>query len=270
MRTYSEADIRDVALIGHGGAGKTSLGEAILFDTKAVTRLGRVDEESSNLDTEPEEKKRKGTINPHVATVEWQKSKINFIDTSGQGDFLVDTLVAIGAADSAVCVVSASDGVQVYTEKTWEEANERGLPRLIFINKMDRAGANPFRVKDMLRDKLGHNAWLVNYPIGAEDQFKGCVDLLTLKAHYFDGDNGENIRIEECPPELLDKCKEARHDLVGALADFDDALAEKFLEEKESDEICKELEISASNYWVILHRAKLQLRKCLEKNWFAA
>src|SRR5262245_29640727 len=108
MRTYGEADIRDVALIGHGGSGKTSLAEAVLFDTKAVTRLGRVDDETSNLDTEPEEKKRKGTINPHASAVEWQKTKLNFVDTSGQGDFLVDSLAAISAADTALCVVSAS------------------------------------------------------------------------------------------------------------------------------------------------------------------
>src|SRR6185295_14964985 len=99
MRTYSEADIPVVALIENGGSGKTSLAEAILFDTKAVTRLGRVDDETSNLDTEPEEKKRKGTINPHVAAIEWNKSKVNLIDTNGQDDFLVDTLMALGASD---------------------------------------------------------------------------------------------------------------------------------------------------------------------------
>lgn len=94
MRNYSEAEIRDVVVMGHGGSGKTSLGEAILFDAKLVTRLGRVDDETSNLDTEPEEKKRKGSINPHVSAVEWQKTKLNLIDTSGQGDFMVDTMIA--------------------------------------------------------------------------------------------------------------------------------------------------------------------------------
>src|ERR1700712_4466568 len=154
MRTYSEADIRDVALIGHGGAGKTSLGEAILYDTKAVSRLGRVDEENSNLD---------------------------FIDTSGQGDFLVDTLIAIAAADSAVCVVSAADGVQVYTEKTWEEASGLGLPRLIFINKMDRERADFASVVEQVVRTLSEKAVPIVLPIvlttGQESSFTGIVDL---------------------------------------------------------------------------------------------
>ena len=164
MRTYSEADIRDVALIGHGGAGKTSLGEAILYDTKSVTRLGRVDEESSNLDTEPEEKKRKGTINPHVAVVEWRKSKINLIDTSGQGDFLTDSLLALSVADSAVVVVGAADGVQVYTEKTWQESERLGLPRLIFVNKMDRERADFDQALEQIQRLLSEKAVPVTLP----------------------------------------------------------------------------------------------------------
>ena len=142
MRTYSEADIRDVALIGHGGSGKTSLAEAILFDTKAVTRLGRVDDETSNLDTEPEEKKRKGTINPHIAAVEWQKSKINFVDTSGHGNFLIDTQIAMDVVDAALILVSAPDGVQVVTERAWEMVEGRKLARAIVIGKLDRERAS--------------------------------------------------------------------------------------------------------------------------------
>ena len=230
MRTYSEADIRDVALIGHGGAGKTSLGEAILFDTKAVTRLGRVDEESSNLDTEPEEKKRKGTINPHVATVEWQKSKINFIDTSGQGDFLVDTLVAIGAADSAVCVVSASDGVQVYTEKTWEEANERGLPRLIFINKMDRERADFSVTLEQIVRTLSDKAVPVALPIGQEAGFAGVVDLVTKRAYRFDGD-GREVQTGDIPDAMAAEVTAARDRLIESVAASDDDLMAKFFDD---------------------------------------
>jgi elongation factor G len=229
MRTYSEADIRDVALIGHGGAGKTSLGEAILYDTKSVTRLGRVDEESSNLDTEPEEKKRKGTINPHVAAVEWQKSKINFIDTSGQGDFLVDTLVAIGAADSAVCVVSASDGVQVYTEKTWEQANERSLPRIVFINKMDRERADFTSALEQVVRTLSDKAVPVVLPIGRESGFVGVVDLVTRRAYRFDGD-GREAQAGEVPADLAAEVTAARDRLIEAVAASDDDLMANFFD----------------------------------------
>ncbi len=229
MRTYSEADIRDVALIGHGGAGKTSLAEAFLYDTKSVTRLGRVDEESSNLDTEPEEKKRKGTINPHVATVEWQKSKINFIDTSGQGDFLVDTLVAVGAADSALCVVSASDGVQVYTEKTWEEANELGLPRMIFINKMDRERADFTTALEQVVRTLSDKAVPIQLPIGREAGFVGVVDLVTKKAYRFDGD-GREVQVGEVPGTMAAEVTTARDKLIEAVAASDDDLMAKFFD----------------------------------------
>ena len=166
MRNYSEAEIRDVVVIGHGGSGKTSLGEAILFDAKLVTRLGRVDDETSNLDSEPEEKKRKGTINPHVSAIEWQKSKLNLIDTSGQGDFIVDTMIALGAADCALCVLSASDGVQVYTEKTWEAADNLHMPRFVFVNKMDRERADFDAVLDQVRRVLSPSAVALQLPIG--------------------------------------------------------------------------------------------------------
>ncbi len=248
MRTYSEADIRDVALIGHGGAGKTSLGEAILYDTKSVTRLGRVDEESSNLDTEPEEKKRKGTINPHVATVEWQKSKLNFIDTSGQGDFLVDTLVAIAAADSAVCVISASDGVQVYTEKTWEEANALGLPRMIFINKMDRERADFDAVMEQVTRTLSEKAVPVVLPIGREAGFTGVIDLITRKAYQFDGD-GRELQAAEIPAALGAAVTAARDKLIESVAASSDDLMAKFFDDGTltDEELITGLRIAVAN-----------------------
>lgn len=229
MRTYSEADIRDVALIGHGGSGKTSLAEAILFDTKMVTRLGRVDDETSNLDTEPEEKKRKGTINPHVATVEWQKTKLNIIDTSGQGDFLVDTLVALGASDSAVCVISASDGVQVYTEKGWAEADRMGMPRLIFINKMDRERADFANVVEQVQRVLSDKATPVALPIGAESKFEGVVDLLTQKAYRFSED-GREVTVESIPADLAGAVNAAREKLIESVAASDDDLMARFFD----------------------------------------
>ncbi len=229
MRTYSEAEIRDVALIGHGGSGKTSLAEAILFDTKAVTRLGRVDDETSNLDTEPEEKKRKGTINPHIAAIEWQKSKVNLIDTSGQGDFLVDTLVAMGAADSALCVLSASDGVQVYTEKTWFEAEQLGLPRMIFINKMDRERADFNNVVEQAQKILSDKITPICLPLGAESKFEGVVDLLNQKVYRFSED-GREVQTGEIPAAMQQAVNSAREKLIESVAASDDDLMARFFD----------------------------------------
>jgi len=128
MKSYAANEIRNVALVGHGGSGKTTLAEAILFSTKSTQRLGRVDDDTSNFDFEPEEQKRKTSIFAATGHVEWKKNKINILDTSGNGNFLVDTRITLDAADAAVVVVSASDGVQVYTERTWAMCDELGLP----------------------------------------------------------------------------------------------------------------------------------------------
>lgn len=229
MRMYSEADIRDVALIGHGGAGKTSVAEAMLFNAKAVTRLGRVDDETSNLDTEPEEKKRKGTINPHVAVIEWQKCKINLIDTSGQGDFLTDSLLALSVADSAVVVVGAADGVQVYTEKTWQESERLGLPRLIFVNKMDRERADFDQALEQIQRLLSEKAVPVTLPIGREGGFAGVVDLLHQRAVRF-SDDGREVLVGEVPADLAAACTTARERLIEAVAASDDDLMTKFFD----------------------------------------
>ncbi len=229
MRNYSEAEIRDVVLIGHGGSGKTSLAEAVFFDTKAVTRLGRVDDESSNLDVEPEEKKRKGTVNPHCAPVEWSKSKINFIDTSGQGDFIVDTMTAIGASDNALCVVSASDGVQVYTEKTWEEANRLAMPALFFVNKMDRERADFAHAVETIQRLLSDKAVPIVLPIGAEAKFEGVIDLVAQKAHLF-SDDGREVTTEAIPASLQAAVNSAREKLIEAVAASDDDLMAKFFD----------------------------------------
>ncbi len=223
MRNYSEAEIRDVVVIGHGGSGKTSLGEAILFDAKLVTRLGRVDDETSNLDTEPEEKKRRGTINPHVVAIEWQKNKLNLIDSAGQGDFIFDTLTAIGAADCALCVVSASDGVQVYTEKTWEAADALHLPRVVFVNKMDRERADFEGVLDQVRRVLSPSAVALQLPIGAESSFEGVIDLVAQKAYRF-SDDGRDVTVGEIPASLAAAVAEARNKIIEEVAGSDDEL----------------------------------------------
>src|SRR5688572_23220814 len=192
MKRYDTKDIRNVVLVAHGGAGKTSLAEAILFDAKAVTRLGLAGTDSSNLDYEPEEIKRQGTIQTSVAYVEWQKKKINLIDTPGDQNFLVDTRVAMQvAADAAVVVVPCVDGVQVVTEKVWQFAEELNLPRVIFVNKMDRERADFDTALADIKKSLSEKASALQIPIGKEAGFEGVVDLMSMKAWRFSEDGRE-------------------------------------------------------------------------------
>src|SRR5262245_12130516 len=177
MKKYETKDIRNVVFVGHGGAGKTSLAEAFLFDAKAVTRLGVAGSDASNFDYEPEEIKRQGTIQTSLGYVEWQKRKINIIDTPGDQNFLVDTRISMQVgADAAVLLVSCPDGVQVGTEKVWSFADELDLPRVIFVNKMDRERADWDTCLGDIKKSLSEKATPLQMPIGKEHGFEGVVD----------------------------------------------------------------------------------------------
>ncbi|MDO8584192.1 MAG: GTP-binding protein, partial [bacterium] len=164
---------------------------------------------------------------------EWKGSIINIIDTPGHVDFTIEVERALRVLDGAILVLCAVSGVQSQSITVDRQMTRYHVPRIAFVNKMDRAGADPFRVMGQLRDKLGHNAHMIAMPIGAEDKFQGVIDLIEMKANYYDGDNGENIRIEEIPADLLAKAKELRHELVAASGDFDDDVAHLYLEDKE-------------------------------------
>jgi elongation factor G len=168
MKSYAANEIRNIALIGHGGAGKTTLAEAILFCTKTNQRLGRVDDDTSTFDFEPEEQKRRTSISTAVGHVEWKKNKINLIDTSGNGSFLVETRIALDVADSAVLLVSANEGIQVYTERTWDMAEELSLPRCIVVSRLDRDNSNFDTALENIRTSLTTKAVAVQLPIGQE------------------------------------------------------------------------------------------------------
>jgi elongation factor G len=236
---YKITDIKKVRNIGisaHIDSGKTTLSERILFYTGKIHKIEEVKGKSgvgATMDSMDLEREKGITIQSAATFCMWGDNNINLIDTPGHVDFTIEVERALRVLDGAVLVLCSVSGVQSQSITVDRQMKRYKVPRLAFINKMDRAGANPFRVIGMLREKLGHNAHFVTYPIGAEDQFKGIVDLLTMKAWYFDGDNGEKVRIEDCPPEILDKAKEARNNLVEAMSDFDDKIAEKFLEEKE-------------------------------------
>jgi elongation factor G len=229
MRTYETKNLRDVAFAGQRGSGKTTLCEAMLFDAKMVTRLGSVDDGNSNFDYEPEEIKRTSTIGTALGHIEWAKSKINVVDTPGASDFMYDTEMAMRVVDGAVVVVSATDGVMVNTEKVWNFAVKYGLPKAVFVTKMDQERADFQKVLDELQQGLDRKAVAMQIPIGKEQDFKGVVDLLSNKALSFE-DEGRKTVESEVPADLKDAAEEARVALIEMIAESDDALMEKYLE----------------------------------------
>ncbi len=229
MRTYTPTEIRDVVLVGHGGAGKTMLADAILFATRATQRLGRVDDDTSTFDYEPEEHKHKSTISASVGHVEWKKAKINLVDTSGHGNFLVDTRIAVEVGDAGVVVVSAADGVQVYTERTWGYLDEVGVPRCVLVGKMDRDRADFDAAVDSIRTTLSDKALPIHIPIGVGEGFTGMIDLLSMKALSWK-DEGRAVESADIPAAMQAAAKAAREKLEEAVATADDALLEKYLE----------------------------------------
>ncbi|MCB9555056.1 MAG: elongation factor G [Deltaproteobacteria bacterium] len=235
MKAYQPKDIRTIALVGHGKCGKTSLGEAFLFDAKATTRLGKVDDETTLLDSEPEELKRKSSMQLAVGQVEWNKRKIVFVDTPGDGNFAADMDMGLAAADATVVVVSAPDGVQVGTERGWARAVADGLPRAVFINKLDRERADYAQALQEVKDILSQKAVALQLPIGEEQQFSGVIDLLQLKAYRFD-DDGRKVVVEDVPADYSDRAASAREELIEGIASSDDALMEKYLETMELSE----------------------------------
>jgi elongation factor G len=237
------AQIRNLALIGHGGCGKTSLTEALLFGAGATNRLGKVDDGSSILDYEPEEIKRKITISTAFHHYQWKKHTVYLADTPGDDNFLADSRGALHVADAAVVVVDAVDGVKVGTEKVWQTANHYALPRLIFINKMDRERADFAKVLKEIKDILEAPVVPLQIPIGKEAGFKGVVDLVAMKA--FGAGAGGKLEPGPIPDDLQDEVEQLRSDLLNFAAESDDELIEKFLEEGEltAEEIYRGLRI---------------------------
>ncbi len=223
------ANVRNLAFIGHSGCGKTSLAEALLFATGATNRLGKVDDGSSVLDYEPEEIKRKITISSAFHHYSYKKHTVYLADTPGDDNFLADTRAVLHVADAAVVVVDAVDGVKVGTEKVWQTATQHNLPRLIFINKMDRERADYAQVLAGLKNILEAQVVPLQLPIGQEANFKGVVDLIDLKAYT--GGSGNKMESGPIPDDLANDVEQWRGELLNFAAESDDALIEKFLEE---------------------------------------
>ena len=225
--SFPSDKVRNVALVGHGGAGKTTLVEALLHRTGTINRLGRVEDGSTVSDHDPEEQRRGISLSLTVAPFEWKGHKVNLIDTPGYADFLGDVRAALRVVDLAVFVVSAVDGVEVQTEAVWREATRLGVPRMIFVNKLDRERASFERTLDQLRDKLGAGVAPLELPIGSEADFRGIADLLTDTAHIYEG----GVPRTEPIPDDMEELEHQVHDnLVEGIVVADDALLERYLE----------------------------------------
>jgi len=224
MAEYGLENIRNLALLSHNGAGKTSLSETILYTAGAIKRLGKVDEGSSTSDYDPAEQKRNISINLSLLPYEWKGNKINIIDTPGYPDFVGDVKAAIRVCEGAVIVVCAASGVEVGTGQVWAYSEEANLPRLIFINKMDRENANFDRTLEQIQSKFGRLCTPVQIPIGAHNNFQGIIDLLTMKSYL-----GPEAKEAEIPSELQSQVDTYREKLVEAAAEVDDSLIEKYL-----------------------------------------
>ncbi|MGI6285016.1 elongation factor G [Neomoorella humiferrea] len=237
MKVYPSSSIRNVGIVAHGGAGKTSLTEALLYNAGATKRLGRVDDGNTVTDYHPEEIKRKVTINTALAFAEWQDNKINILDTPGYSDFFGDVVSALRVVDSVIVVVSAVAGVEVQTEVVWEEAETRRLPRLAYVNKMDRENANFQKAVETMRERFKGHIVPVQLPIGAAETFSGVIDILEQKAYTYDGNGNE--KVGPVPDEYKDEVASLRETIVEAAAEGDDELLMKYLdgEELTPDEI---------------------------------
>ncbi len=230
MKVYESTEVRNVALVGHGNSGKTSLAAGMLYASGVTNRLTRVDEGNTTTDYDDEEINRKITISTALAAAEWKKMKLNLLDTPGFNLFMYDTKMAMAAADAALVLVDGISGVEVQTEKVWQFAEEFNLPRAFFINKLDRERSDFDRAVASIQEFFGRHAVPVAIPIGTEKDFKGVVDIVHMKAYVYtpDGDGkGKEIPI---PDDLADQAKSLHDSLIESIAEGRDELMEEFFE----------------------------------------
>jgi elongation factor G len=222
--------IRNVALVGHRGSGKTSLNEALLYEAGAVNRLGSVADGTTVSDAAPDEKARQMSIASSLASFEWEGRKVNLIDTPGEPSFVADALAALRVCESAVVVVNGVMGVEVNTERVWARASELGLSRLIFVNMLDRERADFFRTLEQIKESFGPHAVATEIPIGHEHEIRGVIDLIDMKAYEYEGADRENCRAIDIPEELRERAQEYREKLMDEVAEVSDELMEHYLD----------------------------------------
>jgi elongation factor G len=232
-REYPLEKIRNIGIMAHIDAGKTTTTERILYYTGKNYKIGEVHEGAATMDWMVQEQERGITITSAATTCFWNSHRINIIDTPGHVDFTVEVERSLRVLDGAVAVFDAVAGVEPQTETVWRQANKYNVPRLCFVNKMDRVGANFFRCVDMIKDRLDAVPLVIQLPIGAESEFAGIVDVIEMRAMLYGDDLGEKVTIAEIPSDIVEQAKEYHHELVEALATFDDDLMESYLGEEE-------------------------------------
>ncbi len=247
------ARTRNIGIIAHIDAGKTTVTERILFFTKKTYKIGEVHEGTAVMDWMPQEQERGITITAAATTCFWDDNRINIIDTPGHVDFTVEVERSLRVLDGAVVVFDGVAGVEPQSETVWRQADRYRVPRICFINKLDRTGADFWRCVDMIRDRLGAMPVPIQIPIGSEDAFRGVVDLVSMRALVYRDDRGEQIDVVDIPAELADEAKRHHDALVEAVAEMDDGLTHKFLEGEEltEDEIRRGLRLGTLQYRIV-------------------
>ena len=236
-RDFPLGRIRNIGIMAHIDAGKTTTTERILYYTGKVHRIGEVHEGTATMDWMDQERERGVTITAAATTSYWQNCKINILDTPGHVDFTAEVERSLRVLDGAVAIFCAVGGVEPQSETVWHQADKYNIPRLVFVNKMDRPGANFFGVLKDIRDRFGTAVAAVHLPIGKEENFKGIVDLVSMKEiHYMGEDPDSEVKITELTPEIFAEAEEYRHELVAAVCDYDEELMGKYVEEKEVEE----------------------------------
>lgn len=228
-RAFSLKDTRNIGIMAHIDAGKTTATERILFYTGKIHKIGDTHDGNSQMDWMEQEQERGITITSAATTAEWKKHRINIIDTPGHVDFTVEVERSLRVLDGSVAVLDAQSGVEPQTETVWRQATTYGVPRIVFVNKMDKTGADFLYSVGTIHDRLQANAHPIQLPIGAEDLFEGVIDLVEMKAIYNEGSVGENLVVKEIPAEYQDQAEEYREKLIEAVAEFDENFMEKYL-----------------------------------------
>src|SRR5690625_3101109 len=235
-REFSLEKTRNLGIMAHIDAGKTTTTERILFYTGRIHKIGETHEGASQMDWMEQEQERGITITSAATTAQWNNHRINIIDTPGHVDFTVEVERSLRVLDGAVTVLDAQSGVEPQTETVWRQATTYGVPRIVLINKMDKIGADFLYATNTLKERLGANAHPVQLPIGAEDDFDGIIDLISMKAHFYLDDMGTIDESRDIPEEYLEQAEELREQLVEAVAEIDEDLMMKYLEGEEISE----------------------------------
>ena len=232
-RDYSLENTRNIGIMAHIDAGKTTTTERILFYTGVNYKIGETHEGTATMDWMEQEQERGITITSAATTCHWRGCRLNIIDTPGHVDFTVEVERSLRVLDGCVTVLCAKGGVEPQSETVWRQADHYNVPRLIYVNKMDIMGANFFNVIDMVHDRLKANAVPIQLPIGKEADFRGIIDLVDMKADIYYDDLGKDMRVEEIPEDMRALAEEYRTNLLEAVSDFDDEIMERYLEGEE-------------------------------------